>query len=105
MAAITVLGPGGYPKPRYGSFAGRVPSVPRIVSVLGPGGYPRPPYGSFAGKAPSSQRVVSTLGPGGYPRPPYAFFAGFSGKVPSTGGVVASKPFLATMGKLLTIGS
>lgn len=50
MAAISILGPGGYSKEPYGSFAGKVASV-RIVSVLGPQGVPRPPYGSFGGKS------------------------------------------------------
>lgn len=51
MAATTVLGPGGYPRPAYGNFSGKPTSVvaPRFT-VLGLGGYPRPPWASFAGK-------------------------------------------------------
>lgn len=58
MAAVSVLGPGGYPKAPYGSFAGKIAATggskvyTQTFSVLGPGGYPRPPYGSFAGKTP-----------------------------------------------------
>lgn len=51
------------------------------VSVLGPGGYSRPPYGSFAGKPTSTSGPKGTgdftvLGPSGLPRPPYAGFGG-----------------------------
>jgi hypothetical protein len=59
MAAVySVLGPGGYPRPPYGSFAGKIAAIPgrtftQTFSVLGPGAYPRPPYGSFAGKVAS----------------------------------------------------
>ena len=52
---VTVLGPGGYPRRPYGSFAGKTAFVALkgLVTVLGPGGYPRPPYASFAGKTPA----------------------------------------------------
>lgn len=59
MATVTVLGPGGYPRPPYGSFAGKPAaagdskSYTQQFSVLGPGGYPRPPYASFSGKQPA----------------------------------------------------
>lgn len=57
-------------------------------SVLGPGGYPRPPYGSFAGKIAATggskvyTQTFSVLGPGGYPRPPYSS-ARFATKIPA----------------------
>jgi hypothetical protein len=53
------------------------------TTVLGPGGYPRPPYGNFAGKVAAGVRST-VLGPGGYPRPPYAT-AAFTTKVPAMG--------------------
>lgn len=58
MTATTVLGPGGYSRPPYGSFAGKPPSSGRVYTqqftVLGPNGYSRPPYGSFAGRTPAT---------------------------------------------------
>ena len=56
MAVVTVLGPGGYPRPPYASFAGKVFVKPytRTFTVLSPGGYPRPPYGDFGQKFPKS---------------------------------------------------
>ncbi len=66
MAAVSVLGPGGYPRAPYGSFAGKPASsggrvYTQTFSVLGPGGYPRPPYASFAGKTPASHKVAEWL--------------------------------------------
>lgn len=80
----TVLGPGGYPRPPYGSFAGKPASGGRSghFTVLGPGGYSRPPYGSFAGKPGGGggskvyTQQFSVLSPRGGPRPPYGSFAG-----------------------------
>jgi hypothetical protein len=53
---VSILGPGGYPKAPYASFAGKPGTTKPVVSVLGPGGYPRPPYGSFAGKSAAMVR-------------------------------------------------
>lgn len=51
MSVVTQLGPQGYSKPPYGSFAGKASSKGTgKFTVLGPGGFSRPPYGSFAGK-------------------------------------------------------
>lgn len=66
------------------------------VSVLGPGGYSRRPYGSFAGKiafVPSRTFVqtITKLGPAGYSRPPYGLFGGKVAFVPPK---VADAPFL-----------
>lgn len=58
MTTVSVLGPGGYPKAPYGSYAGK-PVPPSVrYSVLGPGGYPRPPYASFAGKTPAATTQI-----------------------------------------------
>jgi hypothetical protein len=51
---VSVLGPGGYPRPPYGSFAGKGRQFTEVFTVLGPQGVPRPPYGSFAGKVTSA---------------------------------------------------
>jgi hypothetical protein len=65
MAAVSRLGPGAYPRPPYGSFAGKPASSTdsksfvQNFSVLGPGGYPRPPYASFAGRAPVAAVTLS----------------------------------------------
>jgi hypothetical protein len=64
----SVLGPGGYPRPPYGAFAGKPAGHPR-VTTLSPGGYPKALYASFTGKPVR----ITMLGPGGYPRPPYAW--------------------------------
>jgi hypothetical protein len=54
-----------------------------LRTVLGPGGYPRPPYGSFSGKSGATGRqftqVFTVLGPLGVSRPPQSF----AGKVPT----------------------
>lgn len=55
----TRLGPGGYSRPPYGSFAGK-PQVAdskafsRNFTVLGLGGYSRPLWASFAGRLPAA---------------------------------------------------
>lgn len=100
MAAVSILGPSGYPKEPYGSFAGKPASAGKgLVSVLGPQGVPRPPYASFAGKV-ASVRIVSVLGPQGVPRPPYG---SFGGKSPSSGVTVHFQPFInGYMGRMMT---
>jgi hypothetical protein len=55
MTARTVLGPHGYSRPPYGSFAGKPTFAPsrtytQTFTVLGPHAYSRPPYASFAAK-------------------------------------------------------
>lgn len=73
MSAVSRLGPGGYPRPPYGSFAGKNSSPrPYIepISVLGPGGYPRPPYGSF-NKGPTPPPPTLPTGGGGKRKPKY----------------------------------
>ena len=70
------------------------------ATILGPGGYPKPLYGSFAGKPAAMSGHFTVLGPGGYPEPPYASFAG---KTPTTGTAIHANPFIATMGRLTTI--
>jgi len=72
---VTVLGPGGYSRPPWGSFAGKPAastaskSYTQPFTVLGPGGYPRPPWGIFAGKSggggKSFTQVFTVFGPGG----------------------------------------
>ena len=73
------------------------------VSVLSPGGYPKAPYGSFTGKPASGGKsgFFSVLGPGGYPRPPYGNFSGKTAGPVTT--VVHDHPFLATVGRLMSI--
>ena len=62
---VTVLGPGGYSRPPYASFAGKPfssgdhKSFVQNFSVLGPGGYPKELYGSFAGKTAQEESTVS----------------------------------------------
>ena len=58
--AVSRLGVSGFPRPPYGSFAGKTeaPIVKPIVTRLGVSGFPRPPYGSFAGKAENLDTAV-----------------------------------------------
>lgn len=53
--AVTRLGASGFPRPPYGSFAGKVEAVETKglgpFTRLGVSGFPRPPYASFAGKS------------------------------------------------------
>ena len=104
--AISILGPGGYPKEPYGSFLGKMAGgkSPGPFSVLGPQGVPRPPYGSFIGKVSGGgkgQGPFSVLGPQGVPRPPYGSFAGKVSGPPVTG-IIVDPYFFAVMGGLMT---
>jgi hypothetical protein len=91
----SVLGPGGYPKAPYGSYASR--QTIRLVSVLGPQGVPRPPYG-FIQRASPRTGVFTVLGPQGVPRPPYG---PFSGRTPVVTGETFTFPFIANVGTLM----
>ena len=57
---VLVHGPGAYPKPPYGSFAGKPAtsgdskSFVQNFTSLSPGGYPKSLYGNFAGKNPQA---------------------------------------------------
>lgn len=73
-------------------------------TVLGPNGFSRPPYGSFAGKPASSGRAYTqpftVLGPNGYSRPPYASFTGKPASAPSVA-KPRNHPYFATHGQLM----
>jgi hypothetical protein len=75
------------------------------VSLLSPGGYPKPPYSSFAGKPATTgdnkvwTQNFSVLGPGGYPK---ALYGSFGGRVPSPVGTSSHTVlFIANMGRLM----
>ena len=79
MAAVTQLGPGGWPQQPYGSFAGKPPSVTRqytqTFTQLGLGGWSQALYGSFA-RGRIFTQAFTQLGLGAWPQERYGSFAG-----------------------------
>ena len=56
---VTRLGLGGFTRPPYGSFEGKIEYIPPVTRLALYGGA-RPPYGSFAGKIGGGGPQVNT---------------------------------------------